>query len=538
MGTPASVAARLGRLLAARGVPVEPILSAVELTGIASVYLAVSATSSRIDVLVPFQADALAAICPELAAPLAPPRAMIRIAAEGAGLGAGLVLLGDFDAREAVDSLAAPDARDAWFRVVEQLRALPDCLMSNRTRSLTDEDRTIVVWYPQRSASDDVAFVEGIGRIASHVGIEPEVIAAWNRVHAALGPGAAVSISTRCGASGPEAALGLLYRSTEWDRAVEVATLVARPPAATGAASMLGTVAGIVANDRISAIEVVLTRAAAPDVVVWATIREIGQRGPDAEAYERVLREPGSLAARAGLLAVWKVAGDPRAELLEIQLELRERYARGDWSSDRSNFLHGRVGAITRAHGRAWAGEVADLVSSFTFHRGLVARVDLPGERFLAVAARLFELAPIQHVRLLAPLGDLEAIASSPWLRHLVSIDLSGHGAAVGDRCAIALAQSPQVIALRWLALDHDDVGAAGVEALAASPYLREVEYLSLTGNPSDTTPSVYSDDGRYWSDRPVLAGELEARHGQRPWMSARDPENWPPDRDELAVTP
>ncbi|MCX5746608.1 MAG: hypothetical protein NT062_29375 [Proteobacteria bacterium] len=39
--------------------------------------------------------------------------------------------------------------------------------------------------------------------------------------------------------------------------------------------------------------------------------------------FERVLAEPGSIAARRALAAEWKAAGDPRALLIEKQLAQR-----------------------------------------------------------------------------------------------------------------------------------------------------------------------------------------------------------------------
>ena len=58
---------RLGDVLAERGAPVNPILSAVTTAGTSSVYLAASTRSRRIDLLVPFHPDALAAVAPQAA---------------------------------------------------------------------------------------------------------------------------------------------------------------------------------------------------------------------------------------------------------------------------------------------------------------------------------------------------------------------------------------------------------------------------------------------------------------------------------------
>src|SRR5665647_2490225 len=106
--------------------------------------------------------------------------------------------------------------------------------------------------------------------------------------------------------------------------------------------------------------------------------------------FERALAEPGSLAARKALLAHWKAQHDPRAELIEMQLALREHRLRGTQWTNEANALSRSIVVATRDHGRTLAGEVALLVESFAFHRGLVAEVTLPGETFVAVAPTLF----------------------------------------------------------------------------------------------------------------------------------------------------
>ncbi len=71
VSTEAAHLIRLGDVLAERGAPVSPILAAVTTAGTSSVYLAVSMRSRRIDLLVPFHPDALAAVAPQAAPPLA-----------------------------------------------------------------------------------------------------------------------------------------------------------------------------------------------------------------------------------------------------------------------------------------------------------------------------------------------------------------------------------------------------------------------------------------------------------------------------------
>lgn len=258
--------------------------------------------------------------------------------------------------------------------------------------------------------------------------------------------------------------------------------------------------------------------------------------------FERVLAHPRSLAARYYLLDEWQAKGVPQAALLENQLAERlytgsNKRSKGCWNHKRT------ILKLIKDHGREWAGRVAELVDKYEYNRGLVSRIELPGERFLAVLPELFTLAPIQHVQLTKPLGSIEAIAKSPLLLRLSSLCIEGFTDDVGDRGAIALASSPFVANLTKLVLCNNGIGREGVEALAASPFLIGVKYLALDGNPVNPSPYVVPEGDammiwNYLPCRPPLAAELEEEFGPRPWLELPTGylETWPEVEDELAL--
>lgn len=256
------------------------------------------------------------------------------------------------------------------------------------------------------------------------------------------------------------------------------------------------------------------------------------------DAFARVLAEPGSTTARQALLAAWKAKRDPRAVLLEKQLAY-DAYERGaPMDYQQAAALDREINLLEADHGRAWAGEVAGLVTKLRYRRGLVAEVTLSGVDFVARAARLCSLAPIQHVTITGPLPPLDRLFGVAELAKLVSLNLPGLGAAFGDAGANALARSPQVRGVAWISLAGDAIGEAGAEALAASPFLASVQFLELRDNPADPTPYASEDEGSYTAGRPALAGRLEKMFGVRPWLSVpSDPAHWPPTRESLAVT-
>jgi len=241
--------------------------------------------------------------------------------------------------------------------------------------------------------------------------------------------------------------------------------------------------------------------------------------------YERVLAEPGSIEAR------WILArsGDVRATLIEKQLARRELRMAGNREGARA--VRKEIDAIIAREGKALAGPIADLVSKYEFERGVVAFVALSGEAWLATAARLFELAPIQHVEITKPLGKLAAIFAVPEfakLSTLIMVDLKDE---FGDAGAIALARSPHASNLKWIDLTGNRIGDPGTEAIAASPYLEHAVFMHFENNPADPTPWANELDGDY--GRPMLACKLETMFGRRPWLDV--PSVSPPNYDEIA---
>ena len=255
-------------------------------------------------------------------------------------------------------------------------------------------------------------------------------------------------------------------------------------------------------------------------------------------AFDRVMAQPASLAARYALLEDWKASKNPQAELLEKQLAYR-LFTGTNRRSDQATRLSDEINQVIEKQGRVWAGRVAELVPKYKFLRGLVTEVYVPGERFLELVPQLLALQPIQRVSVTAPWGSIEAIANSPLVAKLSSLGFDGAGAAMGDRGAIALAQSPHVRNLVVLSLGSCELGRAGVEAIAASRNLANATYIYFHDNPVDPTPRVIDDgEGTYAPFRPDLAVELEAAFGPRAWLALPTGylPTWPPSDDELAL--
>jgi hypothetical protein len=255
-------------------------------------------------------------------------------------------------------------------------------------------------------------------------------------------------------------------------------------------------------------------------------------------AYERVLAAPSSLAAREALAAEWKAKKDPRAELIDKQLRLRQHRLENTLWSDEANALTREINVLLKKHGAQWAGDAAKHAKEYVFHRGCVAEVTLPGAAFASAMPKLLAVAPIQHVNLTTPL-NLEHVVESAHLAKLSSLRICEHRAGFGDAQASALARSPFLANLKWLSLTDNAIGVAGAESLAASPHLAKCVFIDLGGNPTNPTPSLSEYEGVENRGRPAIAQDLERKFGKRTWLQVpAEGTAWPPNRDDISTTP
>jgi hypothetical protein len=177
-----------------------------------------------------------------------------------------------------------------------------------------------------------------------------------------------------------------------------------------------------------------------------------------------------------------------------------------------------------------WGMDVRPLVDAFDFGRGFVEQVTLTAQAFLERAESLFAKAPVLHAQLTKAAGQCAALAASPHLARLRSLDLMLN--RLEDADAIALAASPHLRELRWLELSKNSIDAAGVDALAAATNLRVpgLQYLGLGLNRCvDPTDEAWQDENGVfnYSSRPH-GSALEAKYGRLPWVHFRSEHVYP----------
>lgn len=241
----------------------------------------------------------------------------------------------------------------------------------------------------------------------------------------------------------------------------------------------------------------------------------------DDEALIRAIAEQPEEDTPRLALADWldELGGEAnvaRAEFIRIQVEL----ARQPDATTQAE-LRRREAELWVLHRHAWRESLPEIpgVNWRGFDRGFITTIDVElMNDFVRFAPRIFAAAPVLSVRILgaSPLVTAE-LAALPELLRLRSLDLTalhsprpGRGrnrppltGVLTDNDAMLLARSPGIANLRLLRLGGNHIGDAGLRALAASPYLKNLQRLDIT----DPVPEVRVSQAAFDELRRALPG-------------------------------
>jgi uncharacterized protein (TIGR02996 family) len=251
----------------------------------------------------------------------------------------------------------------------------------------------------------------------------------------------------------------------------------------------------------------------------------------EAELYAQILAAPEDDAPRRDYGLILEQRGDPRGELIRIQLRIAEIH-RTEGPRDELAALTIREDELLLAHEEEWLAPLQGLVQGATLQRGFFDRIEVEAKRFVTDAAALFRKAPVLHLRALDAAPAIHELAASPYLQQLVSLDL--YGQKIRDAGAAALAASPHLGRLALLELGFGEIALAGLESVFATNGLPKLSFLGFRDNlvedPVDT-PSEWEDDVIVGWKESTLGAQLEARYGEKPWMHYRSQlaMYWPP---------
>ncbi|NVB83763.1 MAG: hypothetical protein HOV81_35640 [Kofleriaceae bacterium] len=264
--------ARLGLVLKLRDTTLAPALQAAAVAARTSdLLVGASAQSSTFELVLPYHRDALHALAPTQPPPEKPAE-RIRARVEGENLFVLLADAGPFDVRAA--ALAAPAAhREAWLDLVEQLCSIAGGRVTGVSRAIDGSRAQLEVRYPARDKATEAMLIEAITQLGEGIGVTDAQRRLWTRLHPQLSRGGEIVVSTGCGQGGVSGTFGITYPIASWQTAVRLAEgLVLNDSEAKEVPRRLGELAGAMAADELSGVELVLGPHEPADVLVWARI--------------------------------------------------------------------------------------------------------------------------------------------------------------------------------------------------------------------------------------------------------------------------
>ena len=190
-----------------------------------------------------------------------------------------------------------------------------------------------------------------------------------------------------------------------------------------------------------------------------------------------------------------------------------------------------RETALVRRRGREWGEALALLVSpawhgrpNWTFHRGLLAHIEISPALFLESPRYVLNQRPIRHIDF-RPVDahSLASLLQRPELGELDSIGFSQAG--LDDAAVVQLAECEHLRDLLYLDLSFNVLSQVAFDAIAASPHLRNLVQVRRTQHIS-YGPEMTFFPGEHAGNAMALpeAGQaLVARHGPLLWLFRRN---------------
>jgi len=210
--------------------------------------------------------------------------------------------------------------------------------------------------------------------------------------------------------------------------------------------------------------------------------------------------------------------GDPQGDFIVLQVERINREIAEKRPLGRPS---GQEVLLRRENAHVWGADVAPLVRSYGFHRGLVGLINLSPADFIEHADQLFEMAPIQH----ADINDgndpslMAEVLKSPHLAKLRSVSFAKNG--IDDEMCERLARCEYLRNARWVQLTDNHIGLDGVMALASTSVFDDAVILDLLNNPCNPIEQPGLDwDGSIQSvELPPEGRQVVAKYGSKRWL-------------------
>lgn len=254
-------------------------------------------------------------------------------------------------------------------------------------------------------------------------------------------------------------------------------------------------------------------------------------------AFRNVIEHPSSITARQQLAAEWMRAGRLQGTLLSKVLAVKARDLPLHAMDDARDEIRERLDA----HGREWAGRIADLTTSYDYELGLISACTATGKTLVEHGAELFALAPILSLGVSDPLHFAEVLRL-PQLKQLKGFYVESK--VFNDSDAALLAKCTNLGGLIKGSIDCRGLTRAGVQLLVNSPvfdnmvacYMTIPERLLQDGIASGRQSLIKLDDHWYMQNDAAAASYWNAAVAvaHQTWNMYVE---WPPLLDDLYWT-
>ncbi|HEV7556517.1 MAG TPA: hypothetical protein VGO00_13720 [Kofleriaceae bacterium] len=262
---------RLGLALNLRDAAVQPVLAAVAASKSADVLVGASAHGRRLDIVMPFHPDALAAVSTSTVTPSA--QSKLRLRVDGDRVAAAITTPGAIEPAAAVAELSPEPFREAWLDLVEQFCSVAGGRIIARTRFVDEPRGAIEIRYGARPRAADLELAMAIDQLAGDIDVSAAQRRLWMRIHPDLGLGREIAVTTGMAVGGVSSHLGITYPITDWSLAVRVARgLTLDDGEAAKVPRQLGELAGILDSERLTSLELVLGPNEPPDLLLWTKL--------------------------------------------------------------------------------------------------------------------------------------------------------------------------------------------------------------------------------------------------------------------------
>ncbi len=254
--------------------------------------------------------------------------------------------------------------------------------------------------------------------------------------------------------------------------------------------------------------------------------------------HQAIVETPDSLEPRIRYADLIRSSDPDRAEFIDLQIEVHKQRRTivgpktGDWNTP---FRASQK--LLERHQQKWAHDFSRLVDEYLFIRGFIEYIKMDAARFLDLGPHLYSLAPIRHLGLTGIKPVIEQVFASQLLGQAVGLYLSSQ--SLDDDDIVRLVGCRYLEKITTLNLLGNNVGEAGLAALATTKNLPNLEYVNFHNNVTPNPTDDYAIEPMGWwvtdAWRSEAGKKLEDQFGYQKWIHGphRFPQRYPPLMDD-----